>query len=89
MRQNTSQRSRGYGFVTFVSAASANAALAYPTHVIDGRVANINLSSLGVRRRLRRRKGPLWHEQVRTLCVTTSGGGARKCFHPLGESSPK
>eukprot|EP00250_Pteridium_aquilinum_P005896 c15916_g1_i1 orf=103-1002(+) len=44
-------RSKGYGFVTFRDPEGARRACADPTPVIDGRRANCNLASLGVRSR--------------------------------------
>ncbi|KAG4947248.1 hypothetical protein JHK87_043255 [Glycine soja] len=46
-------RSKGYGFVTFREPEAAMRACVDPAPVIDGRKANYNLASLGVRDRSR------------------------------------
>ncbi|XP_051118050.1 uncharacterized protein LOC127242535 isoform X2 [Andrographis paniculata] len=45
------EKSKGYGFVTFGDPESARRACADPNPVIDGRRANCNIASLGRRRR--------------------------------------
>ncbi|CAA6666667.1 unnamed protein product [Spirodela intermedia] len=47
IRDKTTGRSKGYGFVTFKDAESAQRACQDPSPVIDGRRANCNLASLG------------------------------------------
>jgi len=44
MRCRSTGRSRGFGFVTFVDAASAAAAAAAPSHTIDGRRADVRVA---------------------------------------------
>jgi len=47
-----SGKSRGFGFVTFQTAASAQAALREPSKVIDGRQTTCNLASAGQQQRV-------------------------------------
>ncbi|KAI9097589.1 hypothetical protein K1719_025360 [Acacia pycnantha] len=50
IHDRNSERSKGYGFVTFKSPDSAARACQNPYPVIDGRRANCNLAALGSRR---------------------------------------